>query len=724
MADAGFCMHKFKSNHPKLLNGGGTTSVLGVPWNLDSDNLYFAQKFSIDENSTCFTKRSLLKFIGSIFDPLGMISPLTVSMRLLFRNLWKEKYDWDQPLPKEFVVMIEKFYELYKCLKNLSIPRFLGCLSTGKIMLFGFCDASMQAIGCVFYVVSCFESCVVSNFLCSKARLAPLKETITIPRLELLSCLLLTNLYVAIKPVLPDHTLHCYSDSMCSLSWIRNIDKTWKPYIQSRVDIIRRYTDINQWYFVKGESNPADLITRFDDSLKFETFKRWYDGPIFLKTLELPMQPSIFLPDQSEEIKCLSITSTVTDPIPSLDIERFSKYTIVIRTIARILRLFRNSVQIFDCMTDAETLVIKKVQAMYFPQLFKDIDGNRKMNITVQLRLFILNGIIYTATRLPTDATILDKLILLPTNSKLTELIIRHFHEKLKHSGLGITLANIRSRFWIPKGRNVVRKMIAKCVHCRKIRGKAFQLPIAPKLPGFRVRGAAFETVGVDYAGPITVDIGKIYILLFTCAVTRALHLELTPDLTTDHFLMAFQRFIARRGTPSKIVSDNAKTFVAAAEYFKNATTLNLINPNSITWQFNCPLAPWWGGFFERMVGLVKDLLRKTVSKYSLQTYHEFQTNICMIEGILNSRPLCYVSQNDTDLVLTPNHLISGGCHFKYKNPSENELVSLHNLQNKFLKEFYELFRKQYLTELIESHKSSSSFFYIQTKTWRYMFIK
>ena len=338
MTDAGFCMHKFKSNHPKLLNGGGTTSVLGVPWNLDSDNLYFAQKFSIDENSTCFTKRSLLKFIGSIFDPLGMISPLTVSMRLLFRNLWKEKYDWDQPLPKEFAVMIEKFYELYKCLKNLSIPRFLGCLSTGKVMLFGFCDASMQAIGCVFYVVSCFESYVASNFLCSKARLAPLKETITIPRLELLSCLLLINLYVAFKHVLPEHTLHCYSDSMCALSWIKGVDKTWKPYIQSRVDIIRRCTDISQWYFMKGESNPADLITRFDDSLKFETFKRWHEGPMFLRTLELPVQPSIFLPDESEEIKCLAITSSITDPIPSLDIERFSKYTIVIRTIARILR--------------------------------------------------------------------------------------------------------------------------------------------------------------------------------------------------------------------------------------------------------------------------------------------------------------------------------------------------------------------------------------------------
>ena len=101
------------------------------------------------------------------------------------------------------------------------------------------------------------------------------------------------------------------------------------------------------------------------------------------------------------------------------------------------------------------------------------------MNITVQLRLFVPNGIIYTAIRLPEDATILDEFILLPTNSKLTELIIRHFHKKLKHAGLEITLANIRSRFRIPKGRNVVRKLIAKCVHCRKIRGKALQLPIS-----------------------------------------------------------------------------------------------------------------------------------------------------------------------------------------------------------------------------------------------------
>ena len=186
--------------------------------------------------------------------------------------------------------------------------------------------------------------------------------------------------------------------------------------------------------------------------------------------------------------------------------------------------------------------------------------------------------------------------------------------------------------------------MLRKCFLCKKHDGRPFTAPDPASLPEFRVRQSPpFSKVGVDFAGPLYIEEGKetkkVYIALWTCCVTRAVHLDLVRSLTTANFMRGLRRFTSRRARPSLIVSDNAKTFKAASKLVKGLHDDELsdyLANNCIEWCFNLEKSPWWGGFFERMIGTVKRSLRKILGNAKL-TYDELLTNLIEIEGTINS---------------------------------------------------------------------------------------
>ena len=163
--------------------------------------------------------------------------------------------------------------------------------------------------------------------------------------------------------------------------------------------------------------------------------------------------------------------------------------------------------------------------------------------------------------------------IILPRDHRFTELVIWDVHEKVHHSKVRSTLEELRSRFWVTKGRQFVKKVISNCFICRKLEGKPYSSPPVAPLPDFRVNAAPpFSKIGVDFAGPLYCkgqkgSMIKTYIVLFTCCLTRAIHLELVTDMNTSSFLNCFKRFATRRGTPNLVVSDNAKTFKAMQKF-------------------------------------------------------------------------------------------------------------------------------------------------------------
>jgi len=192
-------------------------------------------------------------------------------------------------------------------------------------------------------------------------------------------------------------------------------------------------------------------------------------------------------------------------------------------------------------------------------------------------------------------------------------------HEKACHVGVQGLLSLLRERFWILKGRKTIRGILTKCVACRR-HGARHISTIPPVLPEPRVRDAAvFETTGVDMAGPLFLkDCRKVWVCLYTCAVYRAVHLELTSSLSTESFLQTFRRFVARRGRPAIIYSDNGTNFMGTDRAFRQLDWEKIIKNSAIEridWRFNPPTAAWWGGWWERLIRLLKQCLRKPLGE-------------------------------------------------------------------------------------------------------------
>ncbi|CAB4034964.1 RNA-directed DNA polymerase from mobile element jockey [Paramuricea clavata] len=160
--------------------------------------------------------------------------------------------------------------------------------------------------------------------------------------------------------------------------------------------------------------------------------------------------------------------------------------------------------------------------------------------------------------------------MLLPSDHDFTNLVVLHCNTEVMHNGVRETVTQVRSRYWIVRGRQVVKKIIARCLTYKPLEGKSYEVPPAPPLSEYRLdNDVAFSRVGVDYAGPLFVKniyskdskMYKAYIVLYTCASSRAVYLDLAVDATSETFIRSFKRFMSRRGIPATMISDNGKTF-------------------------------------------------------------------------------------------------------------------------------------------------------------------
>lgn len=376
--------------------------------------------------------------------------------------------------------------------------------------------------------------------------------------------------------------------------------------------------------------------------------------------------------------------------------------------------------------------------------LSSDIPINRQSKI-LSLRPFLdTNGLLRVGGRLQEANWSYSQKhpVILPGNDKFSELLIRKAHEDVMHSGLQATLIQIRDKFWILKGRKMTKCCVQKCFICKQTRAKAGQQISAP-LPRERIDAVqAFETTGVDFAGPLYTkpDNEKAYIALFTCPVRRAVHLELVSCMSTEAFLLAFRRFISRRGMCSVVDSDNARTFKRADRDLKDlwklmegSETQKLFAEKRISWRYIVDRATWWGGMWERLVRSTKTSLRKVLGKASL-TFEELQTLICEVEAVVNSRPLTYVhAESSQPSSLTPAHFLTGQRittlpsrplgQRNAGNVNAIQLTKRWNYQQKLMSHFWQRWRKEYLMELRSAHHVSSKSTTVNYKTGQIVLI-
>ena len=294
------------------------------------------------------TKRVVISLIGQIYDPLGFLSPITVRFKILMQELCKNKLGWDQLLDGE---LLAKWRKLVDQLKGHHPSHYQDVAYRAR-------EVSQEHINCmgsVMYAAVVYlvedEGCTYSHFVMSKTQVSPLKP-ITVPRLELLSALclarLMSNVTESLSERLSLEKPRCFTDSQVTLFWIRGIGKDWKPFVQNRVDEIRKLTPVEWWNHCPGRENPANLPSRGLTPTELATNQLWKCGSDWLKTPEpLCMTPSLEIPEPClGELKASSkvgVHSLLTPQLPYrigniIDIKRFSSIHKLLHVTAYILK--------------------------------------------------------------------------------------------------------------------------------------------------------------------------------------------------------------------------------------------------------------------------------------------------------------------------------------------------------------------------------------------------
>uniref|UniRef100_A0A8D8SBS8 Integrase catalytic domain-containing protein n=1 Tax=Cacopsylla melanoneura TaxID=428564 RepID=A0A8D8SBS8_9HEMI len=670
---------------PLELEDKGFQKILGMQWESKDD--FFS--FRIEENAsdTPCTKRSILSFAAKIWDILGFLCPVIIKIKILLQQLWSQHLDWDDTPPYHIVKTWNEFRLEFQKLSQLKIPRHLGVLDHNMpVTLVGFSDASEKAYACVIYCrVVLPNDDVIVRFVCAKSKVAPLK-TISIPRLELCGALLLSKLMFVIINTFQSRCnisdTYCFSDSTVALNWIKKCPSQLNTFVANRVTKIQHNVEKQHWFHCSGSDNPADYATRgLTPSELMHEHCIWFTGPSWLSQdiTEWNYHPVEVMNSVPEEKKVILVSVENKPKCPfdffSPIFKRFSSWSKLLHMFVYVLRFVKiiptgDNISYSDIKI-AEHYILKIIQKFHFSDVFDSIHRNEPCSPSIRkLNPFIQGSLLRVGGRLVhSDLNYEQKHpILLPQKDHVVTLLVEYHHKINLHTGSTLLFCLLRNNYWILGARNLVRKVVRSCNICFRCKPES-TTPLMGNLPEYRVQPAvkAFIHTGLDMAGPFHITLSKhrgvksqkAYLCLFICMCTKALHLELVSEMTTESFMAAFKRFISRRGPVLYMYSDNGSNFVGAKNKLDEDFRLGLIQ-QQIIWKFSPPSAPHMSGIWESGVKCVKTHLYRVIGTQIL-TYEELNSIFIMIEGVLNSKPLCKLSTDDSSepVALTPAHFLT-----------------------------------------------------------------
>ena len=266
------------------------TKILGITWHSYDDKFIF-KLFKIVEfaSGLIATKRNVLSVASKLYDPLGICSPLFVRVKILLQEECHTKYRWDIALPEYLNIAWKKWLTGLEKVGCIVITHCIYHGISDKIVacnLHSFGDASSKAFSTTIYIVLGMLTTRFVRLIASKARVAPLSEDLSLPRLELLLGVITAKMSNIVKIALGRHVKFndCYYwlDAMTALYWIKRPGE-WKQFVSNRVHRIHKYTTLEGWRHVPGQFNPADLGTRGINVAEFRGSELWWDGPPFLR---------------------------------------------------------------------------------------------------------------------------------------------------------------------------------------------------------------------------------------------------------------------------------------------------------------------------------------------------------------------------------------------------------------------------------------------------------
>ncbi|XP_052759354.1 uncharacterized protein LOC128202583 [Galleria mellonella] len=506
--------HKTLSD--KSFDNSTSHKILGLFWDKSNDSFRFEV---ITPDAIC-TKRAILSAVARLWDILGFVAPTILYAKLLIKELWLLKFDWDAQPPHHIIAAWRQFCLELPSLNRLRIPRHLGVVEDCQLNILGFADASERAYGGVVYLHIRVDNKYFVQLLCAKSKVSPVK-IVSIARLELCAAVLLAKLLrkVAdtIAPRYPVNKIYAFSDSKVALCWIHSSPHRWQTFVANRVVQIIDNVPADCFYHVAGSDNPADCLSRGLTPDKLVNHPLWYTGPswVLSNPAEWPLVVNHDLsnediPEQRTVIHTF-ISNTSESLLYALS-QRLSGYSKLLRTIVYIYkfikRLPRNIVITSEDLDFAEIKLIRAVQEVYFAHEFNNLKNNKYCSSALnKLRPFIdKDDVIRVGGRLSSSAEdyCTKYPLLLPRRDHVIDILIDFYHKKHLHAGPELLMSLLRQKYWIQSARRLIRYRIHKCNACFKIKPRP-TFPLMADLPSHRVTQVdkAFTHVGCDYAGPL-----------------------------------------------------------------------------------------------------------------------------------------------------------------------------------------------------------------------------
>ncbi|CAG7702402.1 unnamed protein product [Allacma fusca] len=603
----------------------------------------------------------------------GFLCPVVLPAKLFIRYLWGKNLDWDDVLDEKDQKSWKELLDNLKCISNVEIDRYVfrGTNACNDFDLHCFVDASQKAYAATVYV----KKNNLTRLVFAKSRLAP-RNNLTIPKLELLAIYIGSQIVNFVKNEFSDvniKNIYVWSDSKCVLSWL--CSKKVLPKFVER--IVKKIDKSFNYRYVPSAENPADIASRGAEVQDLNSF--WWEGPTWLKEMEVAWPKAMNLQFESEpepepEPVLISNNTAVIQPPFKIDCTQFKTLNYLLDATLSYMKNV-NPNNIVQKTEEAFNQWIMYIQNKNYPDISQPnpLGLKRDSQNIIRCHGRLVESCLDDNAKFP---------ILLPEKEYFTHLLIEKIHIDNYHVGVSHTLSELRKNFWIPKGRSTVYYVLKKCANCKYYDGGPYKYPAIPPLPEFRVnQSSPFSCCGIDTFGPLYVSDNsvqkKVFVSIFVCMITRAIHLELLENMTTQEFLLAFRNFIALRTIPKFVISDNAPQFKITKSAFENLwqqiisdnDVIDFCKNNLIEWKLLPEYAPWHGGFYERLIG-----------------------------------------ENDSN-VLTPNDLMNTKFDFipdidNVKNIKRDVIVNLWKRSNDIINQFWNVWKFQYLTSLRERNIS------------------
>ena len=683
--------------------------VLGVVWNSERDVVKFIPvlNFSPKRKGVYtkvdltvadvpqsiplqLTRRMVLEQTMKLFDPFGFLSPFSLLAKSLLRETWVGKLGWDDPLSEQLRNKWVAFFVQLFQVANLEYDRCLKpAHAVGLPSLIILSDGSDLAYGCIAYIRwELSDQSVWCQMIMSKARIAPVNKVST-PQMELNGAVTSKRIRSIIEKECRfdfERVVHLV-DSETVLAMLNKCSTRFRIYEGVRVGEIQAASkgDLSCWFWVSGETNTADWLTRGRQPHELAPGTEWWNGPSFMYSpiSKWPIKSVNELHNVSNlpgEKKSVYATKSV-ESVPLLDYSRYRSARQVQWILARIISAIRlrfkgvgvKSVTKQD-LEDARLWLIRDVQRSMMSELQKSNQGQYarlKPMIDDHTGLYVVGSRVNVHNPLSPEG---KPQALLATYHPYTKLCMVDSHIDGGHRGRDATLARFRQQYWVAQGSKVAQGVCKQCQMCKKLKPITLKHCLG-QLPDARLKASPpFTHVMLDLFGPVIVKAEvprratcKVYGVLFTDLYSRAVHVEVASGYDAESFKKALLCFSSVRGWPSVIYSDPGSQLVCVEKELQmawksmvDASLYKLSTENGLEWKFGPANSPWTQGAVESMVKNIKKAIKVCMTNQRL-TYSEFVTVCKRAANLVNERPLGTLSSDDSEVsILTPNSLLLG----------------------------------------------------------------